>query len=145
MRWSTRTMIVVALGAAGLLVAPTGVGADCGGPTIAIDPTSGPAGTGLVVDGTGWGDNCYDTGPPPAGQGVLGNPLTDIRVVFVDAAGVTTELGVVDADDDYRFRLEAAVPSGAVPGPAQVRVDRAIPQDFEVLGAVIPASPAFTG
>lgn len=139
-------LLTAALLAAAVTVVLTGSSAaDCVGPTITVRPTSGPAGTSLTIEGTGFGDNCYDTGPPPPGQGVLGNPLTGVEIAFVDAAGTRTVLAVVDADADYRFAVEATVPAGAVPGPASLQAGSP-PVAFTVTGAeVVPATPTLTG
>jgi hypothetical protein len=146
----TRTIAVTVAGLLALVAGfalATPSAADCGGPTITVAPTSGPPGAALTITGTGFGDNCYDTGPPPPGEGVLGNPLQDVEIGFIDAAGVRTVLGVVDADDEYEVTLDATVPAGATPGPASIRADRtgSYSVAFTVSGEVIPATPPFTG
>lgn len=83
--------------------------ADCIGPTIDYEPGEVTRGERITVTGEGFGDNCYDTGPPPEGQGVLGNPLTDIEVLFLQG---TTEIVVARgaANADYEFDVTVTVP-----------------------------------
>lgn len=49
-------------------------GAACIGLYIAYAPSEVALGSDIDVVGLAWGDNCYDTGPPPAGEGPLGRP-----------------------------------------------------------------------
>lgn len=74
----------------------------------------------VTVVGQSWGDNCYDTGPPPEGQGVLGVPAEDIEIVFVQGSDQTV-VARGAADDDYGFAVEITVPPAAVPGTAWLR------------------------
>lgn len=126
--------------------------ADCGGPQITVSPNSAAAGATVTVHGQAFGDNCYDTGPPPAGQGVLGNPLTGVEIGFVQH-DIATVLATVDADDEYQFTVEVTIPADAEPGQAAFT---ATPPtwvalaEFTVSGAAEPAppigaAPAFTG
>ena len=124
--------------------------ADCGGPTISVDPASGSPGDPFVVSGRGFMTECNDVNPPPGPHGVGGPPATGIDVTFVDVAGTRTLLGTVDADDDYSLTLATAVPASATTGPAQVEVEGSngflvLPAAFSVGGGVIPATPGFTG
>lgn len=126
--------------------------AACVGPRIAVSPRSAAPGAAVTVHGEGFGDNCYDTGSPPPGQGVLGNPLADIEITFVQDS--TTVLATVDADAEYEFTVEVTVPADAAPGPATFTTD---PESFEVddggftiIGSSaaptpVPLLPAFTG
>ncbi len=134
--------------AAAALLAPLVMGlpsasASCGGPQITVTPNSAAAGSTVTVHGQAFGDNCYDTGPPPAGQGVLGNPLTDVEIGFVQH-DITTVLATVDANDEYEFTVEVTVPTDAEPGQAAFT---ATPPtwvtltEFTVAGAATPAPP----
>jgi hypothetical protein len=142
------------LALAALLVLPVlAVGeasANCAGPVIEVQPASGAAGDRMTVTGRFWGTNCYDTGPPPAGEGPLGPPDTGIEITFVDAAGSPTVLGTVDASAEYTIRLATAVPAGAVDGAARIEAVSSTgfdvrPAVFTVGTGVVPATPSFTG
>jgi hypothetical protein len=103
-------------------------GADCAGPTFRHDLGPVDRGGPLLVEGLAFGDNCYDTGPPPEGQGVLGKPRSDISV-FVVQDGEEHLVAEGSADDDYGFAVEVPVPAGLDPGEADVVVR--LPDGFE--------------
>jgi hypothetical protein len=145
-----RRLLLAALLALPVLAIAGGASADCSLPTVGAAPDAGTPGSPITVTGHAWGTNCYDTGPPPPGEGPLGIPQTDIDVVFRDAAGTETVLATVDADTEYGFTLEAAVPAGAAAGPGRVAARGstgfvAVGEAFTVTGGVIPATPVFTG
>ena len=98
-----------------LLLEPAAAGAACLGPSIEYE--SGPVRRGgtVTVTGSGFGDNCYDTGPPPAGEGYLGKPLTEIEVVLVQSDRQTV-VARGAADDGYAFEIDVVVPGRVVPG-----------------------------
>lgn len=107
------------------LVPVPAAGASCIGPMIEVSVT-GPGGGEAVgrgetldVRGSGFGTDCYDTGPPPEGEGVLGRPGTGIEVVFTQAG---TEVVVAEgrASPDYSFDVTVVVPAGLAPGEAVV-------------------------
>jgi len=103
------------------LAAPSPAGADCVGP--AFSHPTGPIDRGdtIRIEGTGWGGSCYDTGPPPPGQGVLGLPLDGIEVVLVqDGRHHVVAIGAADAD--LAFTVDVPVPAALVPGPVEVLV-----------------------
>ena len=108
---------VVALTASVALAAPAS--ADCSGPAISYDRGTIDRGGSVTVNGTGWGDGCYDTGPPPDGEGVLGNPLTDVEISFVQG-GARIVVATGAADSDYEFEIDVAVPVALEPGPVQL-------------------------
>ncbi|MDG2028270.1 MAG: hypothetical protein P8J50_14275 [Acidimicrobiales bacterium] len=54
--------------------------ADCAGPTPELEAGEYLPGEPVPVSGQWFGDNCYDTGPPPEGEDVLGKPIADIDV-----------------------------------------------------------------
>jgi hypothetical protein len=126
-------------------------GADCSGPYLRARPAAGPEGSTVTVTGEAFGDNCYDTGPPPPGQGVLGVPQSGVVVTSTDATGTTTDLTTVDAGPQYRFVVQIVIPGGAVPGTG--RIDAISPPGspsafgipFTVSDGVISATPASTG
>lgn len=117
--------------------------ADCSGPHITVSPSRALPGATVNIQGQAFGDSCYDTGPPPAGQGALGTPLTDVEIGFVQD-GVTTVVATVDADNEYQFSVDVTVPADAEPGQAAFT---AIPPEwvtitgFTVAGSVTPAAP----
>src|SRR5262245_38190884 len=77
-------IVAVVTGDASTPVAATAV--RCVGPAVVVEPAEVPAGGTVTVRGTGFGDDCHDTGPPPAGEGLLGKPLQDIEV-YVEQGG----------------------------------------------------------
>lgn len=109
--------LLITAPAVALGVAPAG--ADCMGPTISYEPGDVQRGQLVEVAGTGWGDNCYDTGPPPAGQGVLGHPVDHIEVV-VTQGGTDEVVAVGSADVDYEFAVEVPMPEWLEPGDAWI-------------------------
>ena len=109
---------LVGMMAAGLVSAPP-ASADCSGPSMSFSPQDVDRGGEVTVTGEAWGDNCYDTGPPPNGEGALGRPTTDIEIILTqdDTEWV---LGTVDADKQYGFEVQMVVPADASPGDAQL-------------------------
>lgn len=90
----------------------------------------------ITVQGYAFGDNCYDTGPPPAGGGVLGVPVPDIQLFVAQGDGeVLVASGAANAD--YEFSVDIVVPPRLSPGPARVvarwGTDRSADQALEVL------------
>jgi hypothetical protein len=102
------------------LVVASAAGAACQGPTLE-QPASAPVdrGTTIVVRGSAFGDDCHDTGPPPEGEGVLGNPITGIELVVSQGA---TEVLIArgHADAEYQFEANVVVPVRLHPGPARL-------------------------
>lgn len=92
-------------------------GADCNGPTITYEAGEVRRGTTVRVEGTGWGDACYDTGSPPAGEGILGNPVGEIQILLTQD-GSTVVMAEGAADDDYTFSVDVPVPTWLKPGEA---------------------------
>ncbi|MEP1123065.1 MAG: hypothetical protein ABJH68_04145 [Ilumatobacter sp.] len=94
--------------------------ADCSGPTIEIEQREVVSGAQLVVTGYAWGDNCYDTGAPPDGEGVLGVPIGGIDVYVVQG---TEEFLVATgaADDEYSFDVTIVIPAELTAGTAVVQ------------------------
>lgn len=95
--------------------------ADCIGPTFSHTGGDLAHGDPLVVSGYGFGDNCYDTGPPPPGEGSLGRPLTEIEI-SVDQEGQRHLVAVGNADEDYAWEVEIPIPSVLDVGETQVVV-----------------------
>lgn len=109
---------IVALFVVGVVSAPP-ASADCNGPSMTFSPHEVVRGGEVIATGEAWGDNCYDTGPPPDGEGVLGRPMTDIEIVVVQGEREWV-VATVDANDDYRFTTPVNVPQDATPGDAQM-------------------------
>jgi hypothetical protein len=102
----------------GVVSAPP-ASADCAGPSMTFSPHDVVRGGEVTATGERWGDNCYDTGPPPDGEGVLGRAVTDIEIVVVQGEKEWV-VATVDAEDDYRFTTQVNVPQDATPGDAQM-------------------------
>lgn len=114
-----RILALLLLTLTAVMVAPSPASADCIGPGISIGDGDVRRGEFLRIVGEGWGDNCYDTGAPPDGQGTLGKPLRDIEIAFVQN-GKETVVARGSADGEYRFEALVAVPSTLRPGPARL-------------------------
>jgi hypothetical protein len=113
------------------LLLPVGpAAASCVGPTVEVTPATAATGSAVTVHGEYFGTDCLDTGPPPAGMGVLGEPAQDVEVVLRHGEGEVV-LGQADATSDYAFTIEVTVPPvpvgqvsvetrfrGGAPGPS---------------------------
>lgn len=117
MRFAVASAFVLA---ALLVVSGGPAAADCIGPTVEVASREVVRGGELVIHGSGWGDNCYDTGHPPAGEGVLGLPLTGIGVYIVQ--GNDEWLAATgEADAEYEFEVTVVVPTDLRTGAAEVQ------------------------
>jgi hypothetical protein len=116
---STRILAAVAVAVATMAVAPGPASADCAGPTIEHDVGSIDRDGTVQVIGTTWGDNCYDTGPPPEGESTLGKPVTGIEIFLVQQ-GVEHLVATGDADEDLEFEVAVPVPDDLEPGPVEL-------------------------
>jgi hypothetical protein len=117
-----RVLLPIGLGAVlfVLVVDGAAAGADCSGPM--IEYAAGPVDRGqdIIVTGRGFGDSCYDTGPPPPGQGAMGRPLDDIDVIT--QVGVDHLVAEGTADAEYGFEVDVVVPAELEPGEARLQV-----------------------
>lgn len=95
--------------------------ADCIGPTFSHTGGDVAHGELITVTGYGFGDNCYDTGPPPPGEGSLGKPLVGIEV-YVDQGGERHLVAVGNADQDYAWEVQIPVPAVLDVGDTQIVV-----------------------
>lgn len=93
--------------------------ADCAGPTPAVEEGDYLPGEPVPVSGQWFGDNCYDTGPPPPGEGTLGRPIADIEVWF-EQGDTEWLVAVGAADADYAWSVAPPVPLDASPGDLAV-------------------------
>lgn len=133
-------LVLVAAGLQATGSAPAGastgsspVAASCIGPS--LTHAGGPAGRGqtIAVTGTGFGTECYDTGPPPAGEGGLGPPHQDIELLVVQ--GDREEVVATgDADAAYGFRVDVVVPTELSPGEATLVARSTADPFLEVTG-----------
>jgi|GEM_PF-2285698 len=117
---ATRTAAVAALlvlaSIAGIGLAPS-ASAICAAPTVQVTPGPIVRGTDVTVTGEWWGSDCYDTGDPPAEEGFLGVPASDIDVTILqDGRGWVVARGAADAE--YGFTVTAPVSADLAPGPA---------------------------
>lgn len=131
--------------ALGLPAAPAA--ADCSGPTItyAVGPVA--PGETVHVTGTAWGDGCYDTGPPPEGEGVLGRPQDGILILLTqgDVEAIVAE-GAAGAD--YEFEVDVPVPVAFGAGEARLvarRQDGGLVFDARAQPITISDAPAVVG
>jgi hypothetical protein len=121
--------------------------ASCIGPT--IEHTAGRVDRSGVIHvvGSGWGDECDDTGAPPEGVGVLGNPETDIEVVLVQGENPHV-VATGDADADYRFVVDVPVPDRLAAGPVTVVArgrDGTVARDATAAPIVVSDAPPVDG
>lgn len=84
--------------------------ADCIGPTYTNTGGDLAHGDLVTVTGYGFGDNCYDTGPPPPGEGDLGRPLTGIEVYF-EQRGQLHLVATGNAGEDYAWEIQVPLPA----------------------------------
>jgi hypothetical protein len=117
-----RTLIATALCSALLALLARPVAADCSGPYIVVDERKVDAGADLLLTGVAWGDNCYDTGPPPPGEGTLGVPVSEIDIV-IQQGGERWLVATGSADADYGFTVTVELPAQLQPGRAEIRAE----------------------
>ncbi|MGE0794459.1 MAG: hypothetical protein AB7H43_01105 [Acidimicrobiia bacterium] len=94
-------------------------GAQCAGPDIFVSSDRVGRGATFTVTGEAFGTACYDTGPPPAGQGALGEPAADLELV-VEQADRSVVVALGSAGSDYGFTVDVVLPVALVPGPAEL-------------------------
>lgn len=114
-----RVVLLLTLPALAVVTSTHAAGADCAGPTITHASGSVDRDGTIHLVGTYWGDNCYDTGPPPEGEGTLGEPATGIKI-FLKQGEVEHLVATGNADEDYGFTIDAPVPDDLNPGPVEV-------------------------
>lgn len=153
-----RLFLVSVLGLFGVgLVGVGSASADCAAPRMSFSPHEVDRGGEVTVRGELWGASCYDTGPPPEGEGPLGEPLTGIEIVLAQGEVVLARgerewlLATVDADSDYRFTATVVIPVDAEPGDARLIARRpetypyaANPESGLHISAAPPVQPPTT-
>jgi len=142
---TARTLVVLTIAVA--MVALAGpAAADCNGPTITYEAGEVRRGTTVRVEGTGWGDACYDTGSPPAGEGILGEPVGEIQILLTQD-GSTVVMAEGAADDDYTFSVDVPVPSWLRPGEATLDARWVGGESWDATDQplVVTAEPALEG
>src|SRR5215218_4330045 len=97
-----RVLLPIGLGTALFALDAPAAGADCSSPTIEYPAGPVDRSQAITVTGSGFGDNCYDTGPPPPGQGALGRPRDGIEIVITQA-GDEHLVAQGGADAEYGF------------------------------------------
>ncbi len=98
--------------------------AACPAPTISVDPQQGAPLTSFSVTGAHFSVGCNDnqqlspgqSPSPPAPE----PPETNIRIEFAQGENVSN-LGTIDARQDYTFQISVSVPEKASNGLATVR------------------------
>lgn len=116
--------------------------ASCVGPTVEVFPAEQDRGDQIRVSGKYFGDNCYDTGPPPSGQGTLGRPLSDLTVTLVQGE-TPMVVATGDASGDYSFEVDVVVPVSLTPGEVEVAVthDSSRPPDAQSATLLVTETP----
>jgi hypothetical protein len=127
---------VFAVLAAGMLAIPVTASAACVGPELSYDGLQVRPGDTVRVVGRYWGDDCFDTGPAPAGQGDLGLPRQGIEVVFVQG-GKQTVVARGNADADYQFQVDTVIPRTAAPGGARLAARATGEEQFAAMGGLL--------
>lgn len=112
---------LIVVTAATLAATTPTLGAACAGPNIVTTTGAFDRGATITVIGSAFGDGCYDIETPPTGQGGLGRPVQDIEVALVQG-DQSVPLARGDADEEYRFHVDAVIPPTARPGHARVHV-----------------------
>lgn len=114
-----RALTVALVAAVAVAVLSGTAEAGCVGPGIEHPSGTVDRGGTVHVVGQAWGDNCYDTGPPPPGEGVLGHPLTGIKV-YLAQGGIEHLVATGDADQKFGFVVDVPVPDTLEPGPVEL-------------------------
>jgi hypothetical protein len=91
--------------------------------SVAVRPTSGPAGTQVALKGSGFNTSC------------------PIGVSFTDADGSKTWLA--NLPPEATFKVNAAVPIGSAPGPGAFSAQQGAPGYPWYCGRGLPVSAAF--
>lgn len=134
----------VAGSALALGVGPSAASAQCIGPELALSSSTVAGGDTLTITGTAFGTDCYDSGRPPRGEGVLGVPQHGLQLLLVQGV---EEIVVAEgnADASYGFTVAIVVPADLEPGSAVLSIRTAqdfaapVPQDLTVTtGAPAP-------
>ena len=94
--------------------------ADCLSPTIELTHHDVAPGDYLTFVGSYWGDNCYDIGLPPDGEGILGVPIDGIEIFIVQGDDEWL-VATGAADAAYAFEVTVVAPSELATGVAEVQ------------------------
>ncbi len=114
-----RVLLTLAAIIIGVIVLQEPASADCEGPTLDYETGEFAPGETIEVTGQWFGNNCYDTGPPPDGEGFLGLPIEGIDIVVVQGTNEWT-VATGDADADYAFAVRVMLPPDLGSGEATV-------------------------
>jgi hypothetical protein len=149
-RWALKGGLTTVVLLTTLLLAGPGersAGADCVGPTLEVTPARAALGEVVTIAGSYFGTECNDAGPPGE-RAVLGAPQEGI-IVTISAGGRDRPVAVVDADDEYAFSVDVAVPPSIGVGGGDVHAISAfegrshpVVVSFEVVGDAHPGPDA---
>lgn len=116
-RLGVATLFVLTLG----LFGASPVAADCAGPllTVITDGQEVYPGSVITIEGLYFGDQCYDTGPPPSGEGTIGMPWQNIDIVLVQD-GREHLVATGNAGAAYDFSVDVVVPDDVEVGAMSV-------------------------
>jgi hypothetical protein len=114
-------MLLGSLALAAVVTGAEAAIADCLGPTVSHDGGDLSHGDQLTVSGIGFGDSCFDTGPPPPGQGSLGMPLHGIEVYLAQEDQLHL-VATGNADQDYGWEVPISIPPVLDVGEVEVIV-----------------------
>lgn len=106
------------LGVAALLVVTFGlfgtspVAGACAPPllTVVTDGQEVYPGSVITIEGRYFGDNCYDSSPPPSGEGTIGMPWHNIDIVLIQD-GQEHLVATGNAGGGYDFSVDVVVPA----------------------------------
>ncbi|MEO6989871.1 MAG: hypothetical protein ABI239_14635 [Aquihabitans sp.] len=130
-----RALMVVLVAVAAVAVSPVKADAKCANYMIEHDIGSVERDGTVHVIGTGWGDNCYDTGEIPPGESVLGRPATEVEVLLIQG-DVEHLVATGEADEKYGFTVDVPIPDDLKPGPIEV-----IARAGDSVGYVVTTGP----
>lgn len=129
---------------AALLSVPATASASCVGPQLSYGGGQVRPGDTVPVVGQYWGDDCYDTGSPPEGEGGLGLPRRGIVVVFQQGS-TQTVVARGNADADYEFQVDVMIPETAVAGEARLAAWAGDEEEFAAAGEPLVVDSAGEG
>jgi hypothetical protein len=130
------------LAASSLIVLAPPASADCAAPSIELSEDGPRRGAVIDVEGSGWGTACYDTGPSPLGEGLLGVPITAIGIELVQG-DQRWDLGYYGIKPDYTFTRTVQIPRSVKTGVASIVADSSVPEISVERPIVIEPGPAF--
>lgn len=106
------------------LIGASPVAGACAPPllTVITDGQKVYPGSVITIEGIYFGDNCYDTGPPPSGEGTIGMPLQNIDIVLTQN-GREHLVATGNAGGGYDFSVDVVVPDDVEVGVMSVTAE----------------------